>query len=76
VAAVPSAFPRVAGWRFSGAKGTALTAVSVAEVPRQILFPQAPGAWRDGVSGDILTAQGNVLTVTVRPHSVRLMQAV
>ncbi|MGO8952031.1 MAG: DUF6259 domain-containing protein [Rhodomicrobium sp.] len=75
VAAVASHFPRAAGWRFTSANGVALTAVSVAEVPRQIVFPDAPGSWRDGVSGDTFTAQGDTLAVTVPAHGIRLLQA-
>jgi len=75
VAVVHSNFPRVAGWRFTGANGTALTAVSVAEVPRQIVFPTTTGSWRDAVGGQVFTAQGNTLTVTVPAHGIRLMLA-
>jgi len=75
VEAMPSNFPRVAGWRFTGPAGTALTAVSVAEVPRQIVFSNSPGNWRDGVTGEIFSARGDALAVTVPAHGVRLMHA-
>lgn len=75
MAPVHSNFPRVAAWRFTGTNGMALTAVSVADGPRPIVFPNAPGSWRDGVKGEVFTAQGNMLTVPVPAHGIRLMHA-
>jgi hypothetical protein len=74
-ATVNTGFPRVAAWRFTGTNGIALTAANVADIPHQIVFPNAPGTWRDGVKGDVFTSQGNMLTVAVPPHGIRLMQA-
>ena len=75
VVPVRSDFPRVAAWRFTGPNGTALTAVSVADVPRPIVFPNAPGTWRDGVTGEMFAASGNALTVAVPAHGIRLLKA-
>jgi hypothetical protein len=75
VRAIHSDFPRVAAWRFTGANGVALTAANVAEAPRPIVFPNAPGTWYDAVSGQAFTAQGNRLTVPVPAHGIRLLYA-
>jgi len=73
VAAVKTGFPRVAAWRFAGPNGAALTAVNVADIPHRIVFPNAPGTWRDGVKGEVFTAHDNVLNVAIPAHSIRLM---
>ncbi len=70
---VRTAFPRVVGWRFTGARGTVLTAVSVAEGPREVRFPNASGAWVDAVTGDRFTARENTLALPVPAHRVRLL---
>jgi hypothetical protein len=70
---VRTPFPRVAGWRFSSDKGLALTAVSVADVPRQVHFPNISGGWTDAVTGDKFSAKDNALTVPVPAHRVRLL---
>ena len=70
---VRTQFPRVIGWRFTSNNGMALTAVSVAEHPRQISFPNTSGTWTDHVRGDVFTAEGNTLTVHVPAHSIRLL---
>jgi hypothetical protein len=75
VAPVRSDFPRAAAWRFTGTNGMALTAVSVSDESRPIVFPNAPGTWQDGITGDVFTAQGNRLTVTVPAHGIRLLHA-
>ena len=75
VAAVKTGFPRVAAWRFSGPNGTALTAVNVADIAHRIAFSNTPGTWRDSVRGEVFTAQDNVLSIAVPPHSIRLMHA-
>jgi len=72
---VRTPFPRVVGWRFTSNKGMALTAVSVAEGPREISFPNTRGAWKDGFDGEVFTAQNNTLTLRVPPHRVRLLYA-
>jgi hypothetical protein len=65
--------PQAAGWRFTGNKGTALTAVSVSDAQRVVNFPNTSGTWKDRVSGDVLAAQNNTLTVPVPAHRVRLL---
>ena len=59
----------------SAANGGRSGAANVADIPHQIVFPNAPGTWRDGVKGDVFTSQGNMLTVAVPAHGIRLMQA-
>jgi hypothetical protein len=70
---VRTAFPRVAGWRFTSSRGTALTAVSVADIPRDVSFPNTPGTWKDALSGEVFTARNRTLTVRIPPHRVRLL---
>jgi hypothetical protein len=70
---VRSPFPRAVGWRFTSNRGVALTAVSLAEVPREVTFPNTSGTWIDGVTGERFTAQGNTLAIRVPPHRVRLL---
>jgi len=72
---VRSPFPRAAGWRFTSDKGMALTAVSLADVTREVQFPNTSGTWIDGVSGDEFAAKGNTLAVPVPAHRVRLLSA-
>ena len=72
---VRTSFPDAAGWRFTSSKGMALTAVNVSDTPRVVNFENTSGAWKDGVSGDVLAAQNNALTVPVSPHRVRLLSA-
>jgi len=68
-------FPRAAGWRFTSSRGTALTAVSVADESRKISFPDAAGSWKDEISGEVFSAQNGELTISVAPHRVRLLHA-
>jgi hypothetical protein len=75
VESVPTSFPDAAGWRFTSSKGMALTAVNVSDTPRVVNFENASGAWKDGVSGDVLAAQNSALAVPVPPHRVRLLSA-
>lgn len=63
------------GWRFTSGKGMALTAVSVADVAREVRFPNTSGAWIDGVSGEEFAAKENTLAVPVPAHRVRLLSA-
>jgi hypothetical protein len=70
---VRTAFPKVAGYRFSASPGTALTAVSVADVPRDISFADITGTWKDAVTGEAFTARKNELTLRVPPHRARLL---
>jgi hypothetical protein len=70
---VRTPFPEAAGWRFTGGKGMALTAVSVADMPHEVRFPNISGAWIDAVHGDKLSSKGNMLVVPVPAHSVRLL---
>jgi len=70
---VRTSFPEAAGWRFTSNNGMALTAVNVSDAIRVVTFPNAGGTWKDGVSGDVLDAQNNTLTVAVPPHRVRLL---
>jgi hypothetical protein len=72
---VRTPFPRVVGWRFTSHNGMALTAVSVAEVPREVHFPNARGTWIDAIRGDKFAAKENTLAVPVPPHGVRLLYA-
>jgi len=53
----------------------ALTAVSVADVAREVRFPNTSGAWIDGVSGEEFAAKENTLAVPVPAHRVRLLSA-
>jgi hypothetical protein len=73
VESVRTPFPKIAGWRFTNSRGTALTAVSVADAPRDVSFPNTTGTWQDAVSGEVFTAPNNTLTVPVPPHRVRLL---
>ena len=68
-----SQFPRAAGWRFTSDKGMALTAVNLADVPREVHFPNTSGTWVDAVSGKEFAARQNTLAVPVPAHSVRLL---
>ena len=68
-------FPKVVGWRFTASRGAALTAVSVADAPREIVFPDAAGTWKDAVSGETLSGRGGQLTVRVPPPRARLLHA-
>ena len=52
-------------WRFC--------AISVADVRRDVTFPDARGTWEDAVTGEALTANGDTLTVPVPGHRVRLL---
>ena len=70
---VRTPFPRVAGWRFTSNQGAALTAVSVADAPRDVSFPNTPGTWKDALSGEVFTARNKTLMVSVPPHRVRLL---
>jgi hypothetical protein len=72
---VRTPFPEAAGWRFTSTNGMALTAVNVSDAPLVVSFPSAGGTWKDGVSGDVLTAQNNTLAVSVPAHRVRLLSA-
>jgi hypothetical protein len=73
VARVNAHSPRAVGWRFTGARGTALTAVSVDETPQNLNFVNAAGTWKDFVTGQTFSAGGGTLTVPIPPHRVRLM---
>jgi Domain of unknown function (DUF6259) len=68
-------FPKVAGYRYSASRGTALTAVSVADVPREIRFADITGTWKDAVTGETFTARKNELTLPIPPHRARLLHA-
>ncbi|MGD0389415.1 MAG: hypothetical protein ABSC42_10725 [Tepidisphaeraceae bacterium] len=72
---VRTPFPKAAGWRFTSNAGMALTAINVSDEPGNVKFPNTGGAWEDGVSGDVLTAQNNTLTVPVPAHRLRLLSA-
>jgi hypothetical protein len=72
---VRTPFPRAVGWRFTSRRGTALSAVNVAEVPRHVSFPNTTGTWKDGVTGDVFAAQNNTLTVVIPAHRVRLLHS-
>jgi hypothetical protein len=72
---VRTQFPKAVGWRFTSNKGPALTAVSVADVRREVLFPNTRGTWEDAVTGAVFTARDNTLTVPVPPHRVRLLHS-
>ena len=52
-----------------------MTAVNVGEKTCRVAFPDTAGIWKDGVEGDVFTAQHSTLTVSVPPHSVRLLHA-
>jgi hypothetical protein len=58
VARVNTGSEHAAAWRFTGANGTALTAVNVADEPSRVAFPNAPGIWTDAVSGNEFTTHG------------------
>jgi len=75
VALVRSPFPKAVGWRFTSNQGMALTAVSVADVRRDVTFPSTRGAWKDAVTGDVFTARDDTLTVPVPAHQVRLLHS-
>jgi len=66
---------RAVGWRFTNKSGTALTAVNVGDNACRVAFKDTAGTWKDGVKGDVFTARDNTLTVSVPPHSVRLLHA-
>jgi hypothetical protein len=70
---VRTPFPREVGWRFTSEKGMALTAVSVANAPREVTFSNTRGTWKDHVNGETFTARDDTLAVTVPPHRVRLL---
>jgi hypothetical protein len=72
---VRTPFPEAAGWRFTSNKGMALTAINVSDAPRVVNFPNTSETWKDCVSGDVLAAQNNTLTVPVPAHRVRLLSA-
>ncbi len=72
---VRTPFSKAAGWRFTSNRGMALTAINVSDEPRDVSFPNTSGTWEDGVSGDVLAAQKNTLTVPVPAHGVRLLRA-
>ncbi len=72
---VRSPSPHAVGWRFTNARGTVMTAVNVGEKTCRVAFPDTAGIWKDGVKGDVFTAQHSTLTVSVPPHSVRLLHA-
>jgi hypothetical protein len=73
VAVVNSGSPTAAAWRFANAKGIALTAVNVADTPHTVAFANAPGVWRDGVSGEDFAARSASLTVPVPAHGLRML---
>jgi hypothetical protein len=75
VESVRTPFVKAAGWRFSSSRGTALTAVNVADDARDVAFTNAAGAWQDEVAGETFTAQGGTLTVPVPAHRVRLLRS-
>jgi len=70
---VRTTFSEVAGWRFTSNKGMAFTVINVSGAPGVVNFPNTNGTWKDGVSGDVLVAQNNTLTVPVSGHRVRLL---
>ncbi len=72
---VRTSFAKAAGWRFTGNKGMALTAVNVSDERRDVDFPNTRGTWKDGVTGDVFTAQNNALRVRVPAHRARLLSA-
>ena len=75
VARVEARSPHVVGWRFTGPKGAALTAVNVHDAPQNLTFMQVSGTWKDLVTDETFSAKGNSLAVTVPAHRVRLMVA-
>jgi hypothetical protein len=75
VESVRTALPDAAGWRFTSSKGMALTAVNVSDTARAVTFPNTSGTWTDGVSGEVVAAQRNTLTVQVPAHRARLLTA-
>jgi hypothetical protein len=70
---VRTPFPKVAGYRFHASRGTALTAVSVADVTREMTFADITGTWKDALTGETFTAHKNELTLRVPPHRTRLL---
>jgi hypothetical protein len=75
VESVGTPFPKAVAWRFSSKRGTALTAVSVADLPRDVNFPSVSGTWEDAVGGEVFSSHDNTLTVPVPPHRVRMLHA-
>ena len=72
---VRTPFPKAVGWRYTSNGGMALTAVSVADVRRDVTFPSTRGTWEDAVTGDVFTARDNTLTVPVPAHRIRLLHS-
>lgn len=70
---VRTPFPKACGWRFTSSRGTALTAVNVADVTRPVTFTSATGTWEDAVTGDAFTAANHSLVLPVPAHRVRLL---
>ena len=71
---VRTQFPRTCGWRFTGNRGTALTAVNVADGSRSVSFTNAAGTWEDAVTGETFTAANKSLVVPVPAHRARLLR--
>jgi hypothetical protein len=53
----------------------ALTAVNVSDERRDVDFTNTRGTWKDGVTGDVFTAQNNALSVPGPAHRARLLSA-
>jgi Domain of unknown function (DUF6259) len=70
---VRTPFPKVVGRRFTGNRGMALTAVSVADVPRPVTFPNTRGVWQDAVTSENFSSREGALTVRVAPHRAVLL---
>lgn len=62
-----------ASYRFASQRSTCFSAVNVGSEAISVQIPGAEGAYRDLVSREQLSAGGGKLTVSLPPHSLRLL---